>query len=122
MDITIQIEARKIVTALYAKSLALYQYIPPNFCHPPGILTGLVYGQILQIHWLCFKNGNIKKEIQLFYKHLVDRGYLRMKLLPIFEKVIDDSSMYILLMIPEQQEARKKSKLVAPSFFKFPTT
>ena len=47
MDMTIRIEAGKIVTALYAKPLALYQYIPPDSCHPPGILTGLVYSQIL---------------------------------------------------------------------------
>jgi hypothetical protein len=30
MDMTIQIEEGKIVTALYAKPLVLYQYIPPN--------------------------------------------------------------------------------------------
>jgi hypothetical protein len=43
MDMTIQIKARNIVTILYAKPLALYQYILTNSCHPPGILTRLVY-------------------------------------------------------------------------------
>jgi hypothetical protein len=30
MDMTIQIEGSKIITTIYAKPLALYQYIPPN--------------------------------------------------------------------------------------------
>jgi len=35
MDMTIQIEGGQIVTAIYAKPMALYQYIPPNFVTPP---------------------------------------------------------------------------------------
>jgi hypothetical protein len=50
MDMTIQVEGEKIVTTIYAEPLALYQYIPPNSCHPPGVLTGLIFGQILWIY------------------------------------------------------------------------
>ena len=42
MDMTIQNKEGKTVTALYVKPLLLYQYIPPNLCHSPGVLTGLV--------------------------------------------------------------------------------
>ena len=52
MDMTIQIEGGKIITTIYAKPTALYQYIPPNSCHPPVVLTGLIYGQILRIYQL----------------------------------------------------------------------
>jgi hypothetical protein len=44
MDMTIRIEGEQLVTTIYAKPMALYQYIPPNSCHPPGILTGFVFG------------------------------------------------------------------------------
>jgi hypothetical protein len=47
LDMTIKISGNRLVTALYAKPMALYQYIPPMSCHPPGALTGLVFGQIL---------------------------------------------------------------------------
>ena len=52
MDIIIQIEEGKIKTTLYAKYMALYQYIHPNSCPPLGVLTGLIYGQILCIYQL----------------------------------------------------------------------
>jgi hypothetical protein len=110
MDMTIQIEEGKIVTALYAKPMALYQYIPPNSCHPPGVLTGLVYGQILRIYQLCSKSTDIDKELLQFYKRLVDRGYSRDKLLPLFEKGVDNATDYILMTL-EQREARKKAKV-----------
>jgi hypothetical protein len=110
MDMTIRIEEGKIVTALYAKPLALYQYIPPNSCHPPGVLTGLVYGQILRIYRLCSKSTDIDKELLQFYKRLVDRGYSRDKLLPLFEKGVDNATDYILMTL-EQREARKKAKV-----------
>ena len=110
MDMTIHIEEGKIVTTLYAKPLALYQYIPPNSCHPPGVLTGLVYGQILRIHRLCSKNSDIEKEIRLFFNRLVDRGYLRTKLLPLFEKGFDNATSYMSMTL-DQRVARKKAKV-----------
>jgi hypothetical protein len=53
MDMTIKISGSQLVTSLYAKPIALYQYILTTSCHPPGTLTGLVFGQVLQIFQLC---------------------------------------------------------------------
>eukprot|EP00985_Skeletonema_marinoi_P006616 scaffold2866_cov256-Skeletonema_marinoi.AAC.1 len=46
MDMTVSIEGNKITTTLFEKELALYQYLPPNSSHPPGVLTGLVMGGV----------------------------------------------------------------------------
>ena len=109
MDMTIKIEGEQLITTIYAKPMALYQYIPPNSCHPPGALTGLIFGQILRIYQLCSLSEDIDKELSLFYKRLLNRGYTSNKLLPILEKGINNAITYLSLS-PEQREAKKKAK------------
>ncbi len=110
MDMTIQIKGERITTAIYAKPLALYQYIPPNSCHPPGVLTGLVFGQILRIYQLCSHSKDIDRELSLFHTRLLTRGNISKKLLPIFEKGINNAISY-LSQTPEQRNAIKKAKV-----------
>ena len=110
MDMTIQIEGGKIVTTIYAKPMALYQYIPPNSCHPPGVLTGLIYGQILRIYQLCSRSKDIDKELSLFHTRLLNRGYATNKLIPFFEKGINNAISY-LSQTQEQRDAIKKAKV-----------
>ncbi len=83
---TIRIEGEQLVTTIYAKPMVLYQYILPNSCHLPGILT--VFGQILQIYQLCSLSQDINKELSLYYKRLLNRGYTSTKLLPLFKKAL----------------------------------
>ena len=110
MDMTIQIEGGKIVTTIYAKPMALYQYIPPNSCHPPGVLTGLIYGQILRIYQLCSRSKDIDKELSLLHTRLLNRGYATNKLIPFFEKGINNAISY-LSQTQEQRDAIKKAKV-----------
>ena len=49
MYIRIAIREDRIVTSLYEKAMNLYLYIPTHSAHPPGVLTGLVSGNILRI-------------------------------------------------------------------------
>jgi len=122
MDMTIQIVGNKLVTTIYAKPLALYQYIPPNSCHPPGVLTGLIYGQVLRIYQLCSLSEDIDKELSLFYKRLLNRGYLTPKLIPLFEQGINNAISYLSLS-PQQRELRAKTKVGKPDeriFFHIP--
>ncbi len=107
---TIQIKGERITTTIYAKPLALYQYIPPNSCHPPGVLTGLVFGKILRIYQLCSHSKDIVKELSLFHTRFQTRGYISEKLLPIFEKGINNAISH-LSQTPEQQDAIKKAKV-----------
>jgi hypothetical protein len=81
MDTTIKIEGERLITTIYAKPIALYQYILPNSCHPPGALTGLIFGQILQIYQLCSLSKDINKELSLFYQRLLNCRHKPEKLL-----------------------------------------
>ena len=110
MDMTIKIEGERLTTTIYAKPMALYQYIPPNSCHPPGVLTGLLFGQILRIYQLCSHSEDIDKELSLFYRRLLDRGYKPCNLLPLLEKGINNAIAYLSLS-PEQREAKKSAKV-----------
>ncbi len=90
--------------------MALYQYIPPSSCHPPGVLTGLIFEQILRIYQLCSLSNDIDKELTLLYQRLLNRGYKPDKLLPLLEKGINNAITYLSLS-PEQREATKKAKI-----------
>ena len=60
MDMTIQVKGERIITTIYDKPLALYQYIPPNSCHPPEVLTGLIFGQIDGVHHTWCRGGQMQ--------------------------------------------------------------
>jgi hypothetical protein len=110
MELTIQIKGSKIITTIYAKPLALYQYIPPNSCHPPGVLTGLIFGQILRICQLCSRSKDINKELSLFHMCLLQCGYTTNKLMPFFQKSINNALLF-LSQTQEQQYTVKKAKI-----------
>jgi hypothetical protein len=110
IDMTIRIEGERLDTTIYTKPIVLYQCILPNSCHPPSVLTGLVFGQILRIYQLCSLSQDIDKELSLFYKPLLNRSYTSTKLLPLFKKGINNAISYQSLFL-EQGEARKKAKV-----------
>ena len=80
MDLRLTIEGRHIKSSLYAKPMALHLYLPPNSCHAPGVLSGLVFGNVLRIHQLCSDAKDVTKELKLFFHRLLDRGYQYHKL------------------------------------------
>ncbi len=109
MDMKIKIEGERLITTLYAKPMALYQYIPASSCHPPGVLTGLIFGQILRIYQLCSLSKDIDKELSLFYRRLLNCGYKPEILIPLLEKSINNAITYLSLS-PEQREFKKMAK------------
>ena len=92
---TISIREDRIVTSLYEKSMNLYLYIPPHSAHPPGVLTGLVSGNILRIHSLCSKQDDINLHMKQFYVRLLVRGYQLNLLIPAFTKGITVACAFI---------------------------
>ena len=85
-DMTISIREDRVITSLYEKSMNFYFYIPPHYAHPPGVLTGLVSGNILQIHSLCSEQDDINLRMKQFYAKLLVRGYQHNLLKPAFTK------------------------------------
>jgi hypothetical protein len=84
-----------VVTSLYAKPLALHLYLPPHSCHAPGVLSGLIFGNVLRIHQLCSAAFDIKKELKLFFHCLLDRGYQLQKITPLFQQAIGYATAYL---------------------------
>jgi hypothetical protein len=91
MDLWLKIEGKKIVTSSFKKPIALHLYIPPHSCHAPGVLLGMVFGNVLCIHQLCSHATNIVREMKLFFHCLLDQGYQSSLLTPLFQQAINNA-------------------------------
>jgi hypothetical protein len=97
MDIWLKIEGKKIVTSIYATpmAMALHLYLPPHSRHAPGVISGLVFGNVLCIHQLCSNTRDVVKEKKLFLHRLLDQGYQLAQLTPLFQKAMDNAKAYL---------------------------
>jgi hypothetical protein len=95
MDLRLKIEGKKIVTSLFAKPMALHLYIPSHSCHAPGVLLGMIFGNVLRIHQLCSCATNIVRELKLFFYRLLDQGYQSSQLTPLFQQAMDNAKNYL---------------------------
>jgi hypothetical protein len=73
-----------ICFTLYEKPLNLYLYLPPSSAHPPGVLTGLIYGMIRRAYRLTTDPNDCQQYLRKFYTRLRFRGYPKETLLPLF--------------------------------------
>lgn len=93
LDLTISIgDDNRIHTTLYEKPLNLHLYLPPHSSHPPGVLLGLIYGNIRRIYTLCSDPGDKIARTREMLQHLLARGYKSPDLLPIFSKAIQKAT------------------------------
>ncbi len=91
MDLRLTIEGRHIKSSLYAKPMGLHLYLPPHSCHALGVLSGLVFGNVLRIHQLCSDEKDVMKELKLFFCRLLDQGYQSSQLTPLFQQAMDNA-------------------------------
>ena len=56
----------------------------------PGVLTGLIYGMILQIYQLCSKETDVDREMYLFTRRVLDRGHSLDDITTLFSKAINN--------------------------------
>ena len=79
MDMKIELKGNKVITSLHEKANNLHLFIPSKSCHPPGLLKGMIYGNIYRIQKLCSLPDDIKHRIREFYHHLLARGLFSIK-------------------------------------------
>jgi hypothetical protein len=85
LDITIRIDSEcRLQTTLFEKPLNLYLYLPSHSSHPPGVLTGLVYGMIRRVYRLTSCPDDCFNYLKKFYRRLRERGYPSETLIPLF--------------------------------------
>jgi hypothetical protein len=86
LDVTIRLDtSMSIRFTLFEKPLNLYLYLPPHSAHPPGVLTGLIYGMIRRAYRLTTDPADCKSYLRKFYTRLRYRGYPKDILTPLFE-------------------------------------
>ncbi len=91
LDITIRLDSNnRIKTTLFEKPLNLYLYLPPHSAHPPGVLTGLIYGMIRRAYRLTTDPVDCRKYLSQFFTRLRYRGYPEQTLLPLFQAGLDN--------------------------------
>ena len=110
MDLRLKIEGKHIKSSLYAKPMALHLYLPPHSCHAPGVLPGLIFGNVLRIHQLCSNVKDIEKELRLFFHRLLDRGYQSTQLIPPFQQAINNAKTYLQRTALEHLRAKSKKE------------
>jgi hypothetical protein len=110
MDLRLTIEGKRIKSSLYAKPMALHLYLPPHSCHAPGVLSGLIFGNVLRIHQLCSNAKDVMKELKLFFHRLLDRGYQSNQLTPLFQQAIDNAIEYLQRTTLEHLRAKSKKE------------
>ena len=53
----------------------LYLYIPPHSAHPPGMIKGLIYGQLQRYKYQNSDRADYLIQIKLLYQRLRERGW-----------------------------------------------
>ena len=94
MDLTLSIRDGRITTSLYEKPLNLHLYIPPSSAHPPGLISGMVFGMLHRIHTLCTDPADQIHRSKTFFHQLQRRGWKRDVLLPLFIDGIKKAKIY----------------------------
>ena len=94
LDMIISVNKGVISTTLYEKELNLHLYIPPFSAHPPGLLPGIVYGSLFRIYTLCSDPQDQLSKTKEFYHRLIQRGYKKSQVLPLFHKAITRARSY----------------------------
>ena len=110
MDLTISITGNKLTTTLFEKAQNLYLYLPPHSAHSKGVLTGLVFGQVLRVRRLCSFRTDADHKLDQFKHRLMERGHPEESLTSLFAKAEENASQYITRSKAEQLQRKAEAK------------
>jgi hypothetical protein len=113
MDLTISIFDGRIHTTIYEKEQNLYLYIPPHSSHPKGVLTGLIFGQVLRLRRLCSDHMDADNKIREFYKRLRRRGHEDDSLQPLFRRAEENAATYMNRSDEDKERLCKLKKIAS---------
>ena len=111
MDLTITIAGGRLKTTLYEKPQNLYLFLPPHSSHPQGVLSGLVFGQILGTRRLCSRQEDADKKIMEFFQRLLNRGHRKASLTPLFTRAEENARRYTVQTQQEHSQRKNKKPL-----------
>jgi hypothetical protein len=80
------IHTKSFKTCVYQKPLNKYNYITPVSCHAPHMLKGFINGELTRYARLSTSAFAYLRTKQLFFERLLQRGYTRMMIRPIFRR------------------------------------
>ena len=89
LDMNVRIQQdEEIKTTLHEKPMALYLFIPPHSAHPPGVLTGHIFGSILRIFRLNLDEQDMINDSINFFCRFLKRGHSSEIIKPLFLKAV----------------------------------
>ena len=95
MDLTISLTAdNRVRTTLFEKASNLHLYIPSHSAHPPGLISGIVYGNLFRIYTLCSDEEDRRAKTRLFFHWLLARGYQADAIKSLFQAAIQWARSY----------------------------
>jgi hypothetical protein len=89
LDMTISIKDGQISTKTYQKENNPYLYITPYSAHPPGMITGVVFGVVKRYYEKNSEQRDFIFFTNLFFQRLCARGWDSSYIKPIFIDAIE---------------------------------
>ena len=75
LDLQVTLENGKLVTDLYKKSTAVYQYLLPSSCHPGHITKNIIYSLAYRLRRICSTDEKFELRLSELKADLLSRQY-----------------------------------------------
>ena len=94
-----------ISTTIHEKELNLHLYLPPDSCHPPGVLKGLIFGAFHRILRLTTQRQAQIDFLQKLFWSLRRRGYNHSTISKLFASAYNHYRSHPPSIVPDPDKA-----------------